>query len=168
MFFKNVPTAKKANEIFNKIISSSSELKRIIINNCNEKGLNVNIEEIEYSTFLYDLFFYNQVMHIKYSDFFIESIINAILITCEENLNKNCNNIQKGYFQKIYKNLSHTLFEINKISKEQGINELYGVAGYYCNDELKLDEKSFQDDEILIELIANHFQKIINISESEI
>lgn len=168
MIFKNIPSTKKANEISNKIINLSSEFKGIIISNSKEHNFDVVLDEIEFSTFLYDLFFYSQVMKVKYSDFFIETTVNTILISLENFINKNGINIPKGYLQNMFKNLSNTLHKINNSAKEQDIDGLFLVAGYYCKDELRLNENDFEEDEILIELIANHFLKIINIPESDI
>ena len=168
MFFKKKPSAKKINETSAKIMAYAYELKGIISSNCKEHGIKINMEELEYSTFLYDLFFYNQVMHAKYSNFDIGVTINTILDSFEANLNKSGNNIPKGYFQKIYKNLSKSLFDIYKYSKNHGMDEIYSVATYYCGDELQLTEEQFDEDEVLIELITEHFYKIMNLLDVEI
>lgn len=167
--FKNkIPTAKKATEVGNKILNLSQELKSIIeLQDCVDFE-KVNITGLEYALFMYDLEFYKQVMTIKYSNFYIETIIRTIFINFEENIRKSGNNIQKDYMLNIYLKLSDSINKIYNIAKNQGVDEFVAVAMYLCSDECLMTEYEIEINENMIVKIAEHFRKIINLPETEI
>ncbi len=168
MFLGKLANRKEIELIANKILNLSSDFKKIVSENCAKYGYNIDMEELEISAFMYNLFFYTQVMKVKYSKAFIDMSINTILYNIEDSAKKMENPIPKKYFHNIFKKLSNSLSEIHKISEQNDVDPLYMVSMYYCSDELRLGEEELEEDSILVDRITNHFQSIMNLSIEEI
>ena len=163
---------KKKNDFIEKLrenaIEYAIELKDIIMQANWEGKENIDVGGLEYATVYYDLEFFRQVMSIKYSRFQMELAIRTIFNTIESNLREAGNNIKDGYMFDKFVKLSNSIHQIYNISKENGEDEFCGVAMYMLSDECLMSEKEIMDNYEIVQNIARHFRKIINIDINKI
>lgn len=166
--FGIIPSKKDTDRIFKQVLKYSNDLKNIIITeNCIDYS-KFDISSLEYLTILYDLKMYKEVMQVKYSNQYIEAVIRTILYSLEDIQRKAGNKISKGYLTKLFINLSNYLNELARITNEQGENIMMVTASHLCADELYMSEEDFENHSNLIIKISDHFNMIMNLSESEI
>lgn len=161
--FKNIPSSKKSKLIWDKIIGLSHELKCLIVSHQCVDFRKVDLGGLEYALFMYDLEMYRQVMTLKYSSFYIECTIRTIFISMENSIKRAGNNISSGQMFAMYVKLSNTLHQHYGLAVKNGTNGLHAIATYLCSNECGMSEADIAENEILIQEIANHFDKIINL-----
>lgn len=162
-FLKNIPTNKKAKFAGDSVMSLSHELKSIIVaQNCVDFKT-INLGGLEYALFMYDLECYRQVMTLKYSNFYIESIIRTIFLTMESNMRMSGNKISDGYLLNIFTKLSNAIHNAFSIAKNDGVDGFYGVAEYLLLDECGMSEEEIDANMDLVVKIVGHFNKIVNL-----
>ena len=166
--FNKIPSRKKIDETNAKIRNLSANFLKIIKENDPVHYKKVDIDSLSYATFLYDTYFYSQVMQVKYSPFFVESTIRTIFISLEQHLRNAGNSIEKDFIINMYKNLSDTFNKLYNIAKENNLDEFDVVARYFCEDVLLMNEVEINGAYDLIEAISNHFNQIINLPENQI
>lgn len=166
--FKNVPSAKKAKKHGDKAMALSQELKNIIISHNCVNFENVDINGLDYVLFMYDLEIYQQIMNVKYSPFYIETIVRTIFISFEENNRRAGKHVPEHYFFDIFLNVSKTISAINETAAKDNQDNLELIAIYLCGTELQMSPVSVFHNEALIKDIKKHFLKIINLPYKEL
>ena len=161
--FTNLPTSKKTQQIGDKVIELSQELKEIILSyNCIDLN-KVSLNGLEYALFMYDLECYRQLLTIKHNNHFIETTIRTIFNTMESNHKRIGNTFMDGYMFNIFRKLSISLNQVYNIATQQGIDGLYGVAMYLCSDECGMSEEEIDRNHEMVLAISKHFNKIVNL-----
>ena len=162
--FNNIPTAKKAQKVRDKVLGLSHELKCIIVSHGCVDFRKIDLGGLEYALFMYDLEFYRQVMQLNHSNFYIENILRTIFISMETGMQKAGNNISSGYFFNVFIKLSKTINQLPRIAEADGIDAFLSVALYLCSDECGMTTQEIAENEKMVIEIANHFEKIIRFT----
>ena len=164
LFFKNIPTSKKSQQIGDKVMALSQELNKIILSYDCINSNKFSISNLEYVLFMYDLECYRQLMTTKYNGFFIETVLRTIFNTMEYNNKRAGVSVTSGYLFDIFKELSNSLHQVYGTAVHNGIDGLTGIAMHLCINEFGFSEEELEQNLEMILAIAKHFNKIINLA----
>ena len=167
MFFNKIPTTNEINNITKVLMKKSQHLNQIILKCEWEQKQNVDFKAIEDICCFYILYFYSQVMQVKYSKFYIKTVVRTIFITMEENLKKMGIKVEKNYFLNLYIGLVQTINRLYDDAKRLQLDEFEQVA-YYLLIECNMTDIELTLNRQHIEEIAQFFRDIINIDKKDL
>lgn len=163
-----IAKSKDIQKTFENVLKLSQKLKSLILLcNWNNKR-KISDTGLDFACFLYTLYFYQQVMTLKYTKIVAETIIRTLFIYLENSYKKTDNTFEKNYMLNLYIKLSNSIHKLYQIAKEDNANEFEMISMYMLSDECLMTDEEIESNFKYVLQIAAFYNYIINIDINEL